>query len=160
MSEGVEWGVHCAVLLVAVPPDRTLSTARLAEFHGVPVHYLAKHLQAMTRAGLLESVPGPRGGYRLAAPADEITLLDIVEAIDGREPAFTCTEIRRRGPTAAPASWYRLPCGIHAAMDRADEAWRDQLRRTTLADLARGVLTDVDPRSLAKGATWLREAVR
>ena len=57
--------------------------ARLAEYHAVPGPYLAKHLQALTRAGVLESVPGPKGGYRLARPADEITMLEVVEAIDG-----------------------------------------------------------------------------
>ena len=42
---------------------------RLAEYHGVPAPYLAKHLQALSRAGIVESSPGPRGGYRLARPA-------------------------------------------------------------------------------------------
>ena len=53
LSEGVEWGLHCAVLLAVMPPDAALPTSRLAEFHGVPVPYLAKHLQAMSRAGIL-----------------------------------------------------------------------------------------------------------
>ena len=53
LSEGVEWGLHCAVLLAVMPPDTALPTSRLAEFHGVPVAYLAKHLQAMSRAGIL-----------------------------------------------------------------------------------------------------------
>ena len=79
--------------------------------------------------GVLETVKGPRGGYRLARPPAEITLLDVVEAIDGDEPAFRCTEIRRRGPTAMPAREYTKLCGIHAAFDRADEAWRAELRR-------------------------------
>ena len=96
----------------------------------MPSAYLAKHLQALARAGVLETVKGPRGGYRLARPATEITVLDVVEAIDGDEPAFRCTEIRRRGPTAVPAREYVLPCGIHRAFTRADEAWRAELAAT------------------------------
>jgi len=160
LSEGIEWGLHCATLVALVPPDATLSASRLAEYHGVPAPYLAKHLQALSRAGILESVPGPAGGYRLARPAADVTVLDVVEAIDGSAPAFTCTEIRRRGPAAVPAREYRLPCAIHAAMDRADAAWRAELRSTTLADLVQQVLTDASPNALTKGAVWLQEVVR
>ena len=62
LSDGVEWALHCCTFLATLPPDRPLPAARLAEFHGVPPHYLAKHLQALTLAGVLESVPGPKGG--------------------------------------------------------------------------------------------------
>lgn len=160
LSEGVEWGLHCATLLAGLGPDQVLPTVRLAEYHGVPEPYLAKHLQAMARASVLTSVPGPKGGYRLARPASKITVLDVVEAIDGPDPAFKCDEIRRRGPTASPAGWYRLPCGIHQLMMRADDAWRAELRAATIGDLFREVLDDVDSRILAKGANWLQGAVR
>ena len=160
LSDGVEWGSHSLVFLALIPPGVALPGARLAEFHGVPAAYLAKHLQAMARAGLLESVQGPRGGYRLAQPADQITLLDVVEAIDGVEPAFRCTEIRRRGPAALPAREYPLPCGVHAAMDRADQAWRAELAATTIADLARGLTAQASPKGIAKAAAWLEEVLR
>ena len=160
LSEGIEWGLHCCTLIALIPPGATIPAARLAEYHGVPAPYLAKHLQALSRAGILESVPGPTGGYRLARPPAGITLLDVVEAIDGAEPAFACTEIRRRGPAAVAAREYRLPCAIHAAMDRADRAWRAELRATSLADLVQQVLNDASPAGLAKGAAWLREVIR
>jgi len=160
LSDGVEWGVHACVLLAVLPPDSALPAARLAEYHGVPSAYLAKHLQALARAGVLETVKGPRGGYRLARPAPEITVLDVVEAIDGDEPAFRCTEIRRRGPTAMPAREYRLPCGIHRAFTRADEAWRAELAAATIADLVVGVVQEAPQPALEKGARWIAEAVR
>jgi Rrf2 family protein len=159
LSDGVEWGAHVATLLAVLPEGRALPAGKLAEYHGVPAAYLAKHLQALSRGGILESVQGPRGGYRLARPASEITLLDVVEAIDGDEPAFRCTEIRRRGPTAQPASAYRLACGIHRAMDAADDAWRASLRGVTVAQLVEGVMHDAAPAALAAGATWIQEAI-
>jgi Rrf2 family protein len=160
LSDGVEWGAHVCTLLATVPPDGALPAAKLAEFHGVPGAYLAKHLQALARAGVLETVKGPRGGYRLARPAAEIMLLDVVEAIDGDEPAFRCSEIRRRGPGAMPARNYVRPCGIHAAFDRADEAWRAELRTTSIADMLIGMMRDATPQALEKGARWLGDAVR
>jgi Rrf2 family protein len=160
MSDGVEWGVHVCTLLAAIPSDGALPAAKLAEYHGVPPAYLAKHLQALARAGVLETVKGPRGGYRLARSPAAITLLDVVEAVDGDEPAFRCTEIRRRGPTAMPAREYEKPCGIHRAFDRADEAWRTELASISIADLFGGLLHDVSPAALQKGARWLSDAAR
>jgi Rrf2 family protein len=160
LSDGVEWGVHVCVLLASLPDDAALPAAKLAEYHGVPAAYLAKHLQALAGAGVLRTVKGARGGYRLARPATEITVLDVVEAIDGDEPAFRCSEIRRRGPMAMPARDYTKACGIHHAFDRADEVWRAELARSTIADLFLGVLSDVPRPALEKGARWISESAR
>ncbi len=159
LSEGVEWGVHCAVVLAVLPADAALPTGRLAELHGVPVAYLAKHLQAMSRAGILVAGTGPRGGYRLARPPADVSLLDVVEAVDGDDPAFQCLEIRRRGPTAVPAREYGTMCGIHRVMVEADAAWRERLARTSIADLAMGVAHDASPKATEKFGTWLQEVM-
>ena len=159
LSDGIEWGIHVTTVLAVIPPDTALPAARLAEFHGVPAAYLAKHLQALSRAGILESVQGPRGGYRLAEPAADITVLSIVEAIDGNEPAFRCHEIRRRGPAAQPAAAYLLPCGIHQVMTSADAVWRASLRAVTVADLVELMVRDASPTGLAAGAQWIQEAL-
>jgi Rrf2 family protein len=148
------------VVLAVLPPDAALPAARLAEYHGVPSAYLAKHLQALARAGVLETVKGPRGGYRLARPATDISILDVVEAIDGDEPAFRCTEIRRRGPAAVPGREYVHPCGIHAAFTRADDAWRAELATANIADLVMGVVREAPPAAIDKAARWIGEAVR
>jgi Rrf2 family protein len=160
LSDGVEWGVHASVLLGFLAPDAALPTARIAEYHGVPAAYLAKHLQAMSRAGLLESVQGPRGGYRLARSPELITMLDVVEAIDGSESAFVCTEIRRRGPAARPAREYPLPCAIHVVMNDADAAWRRELQKVTVADLMGSVVQAASPKALELGAKWMLEVQR
>jgi DNA-binding IscR family transcriptional regulator len=55
---------------------------------------------------------------------------------------------------------YKVPCGIHAAFDRADDAWRAELRATTIADMFMGVLRDVPRPTLEKGARWLDDAMR
>src|SRR4051795_4860113 len=152
LAEGVEWGLHVCVILAVLPDDTTLPAVRLAEYHGVPAHYLAKNLQALARAGIVESVSGPKGGYRLAKASSEITLLDVVEAVDGPEPSFRCTEIRQRGPAAIGAREYRAPCTIARAMYRADEAWRDALRAQTIGDMVRGLARAVHPKAATKAA--------
>lgn len=160
LGEGVEWALHCCVVLAVLPDGQSLPAARLAEFHGVPGAYLAKHLQALSQAGIVESVPGRRGGYRLARPAADITLLEVVDAVEGATGAFRCTEIRRRGPTAAPSAEYRGPCSIAAAMRRADDAWRAELARQTLATLLGEVAVSISPVVAGKAVTWVQEALR
>ena len=160
MTEGVEWGLHCVTLAAVLPPDATLPASRLAEYHAIPTPYLAKHLQALSRAGILDAVPGARGGYRLARPAVDISVLDVVEAIDGTEPSFRCTEIRRQGPARVAAREYRVPCSIHVVMQRADDAWRAELGRTSIADLVGHVAASASPEALVKGLRWIEEVVR
>ncbi len=160
LSEGVEWGLHCVSVLAGLPPEATLPTKVLAEYHGLSETYLAKHLQALTNARIIESVPGPKGGYRLRRPPEEITVLEVVEAIDGREPLFRCTEIRKLGPLAQDPQAYRLPCGIHVAMAQAEKAWRDALREQTIADLVAHYQRDVAVNQQQKSAQWIAGRMR
>jgi Rrf2 family protein len=157
LSEGVEWSVHCCTVLGAMPPAVTISGARLAEFHGVPAPYLVKQLQKLSQAGIVDAVPGRSGGYRLARPASEITLLDVVLALDGPEPAFRCTEIRQQGPSAVDTPQYVRPCGIAKAMWRAEDAWRAELKAVTIDDINRELATSVDPVQVAKAIEWFQE---
>jgi Rrf2 family protein len=137
LSQGVEWGLHCAVGLAQVPEGTLVSARTLAAHYGLPEASLAKHLQALIRSGVLRATPGPNGGFRLAKPADRITVLDVVEAIEGTAQPFRCQEIRRRGTGAVPASACRRPCRINGLMTAAHEAWRASLRQTTVADIAK-----------------------
>src|SRR5438270_13260730 len=138
LSEPVEWALHCTTVLALLPTDGAVPASRLAEFHGVPGAYLAKTLQALSREGIVESVPGRRGGYRLAKPPSQITLLDVVEAVEGRDSSFRCTEIRKRGPARVSARLYSPVCSIAAAMHRADEAWRAGVGRRSVGGLVCG----------------------
>ncbi len=160
MSEGVEWTAHACVLLAALPPGVGLPASALAEFHALAGAYMAKHLQALTRGGVVESVRGARGGYRLARPAQAISLWDIVAAIEGDEPAFRCSEIRQQGPCVGPDLNFRLPCEIHAAFSRAETLWRAELKSVSVADLAAEVGSKVTRERAAVLSDWLGEKLR
>lgn len=160
LGRGVEWAIHSCTLLAALDDDQVLPAAGLAAYFDLPPAYLAKQLQALTSAGILSAQRGPAGGYRLARLPTEITLLDVVQSVDGEMPAFQCTEIRRRGPTAAPADGYLLQCGIARAMWRAEAAWRSELAATTLDDLIRAALHEIDSRQARATESWLSANVR
>jgi Rrf2 family protein len=157
MSDGVEWALHCCAVLAVVPPDKGLTAAKLAEFHGVPGAYLAKHLQALTRAGVFEAVPGRKGGYRLARPAMDITVLEVVEAVEGRTRAFQCKEIRQQGPAAGPKSDYKGICGIARVMYDAEAAYRERLASVTINDLLGSFLRSAAPGAQMRSATWMQK---
>jgi Rrf2 family protein len=142
MNEGVEWAIHVCLLLHWLQEDdpTPVPVARLAEAYDLPAPYLGKQVQAMTRAGITESVPGKNGGVRIARPADRITLMDLVAAIEGPEEAFVCTEIRRDGMNAdLPARSFTKPCSVAHAMRQAELAWRRELAATSIADLSAAV---------------------
>jgi Rrf2 family protein len=134
LAAGVEWAIHCAVVLSRAAGP--VPAQRLAEYHGVSRTYLAKSLQALSRAGLVASTEGRVGGYVLNRPAAEITVLDVVLAVEGREPAFRCTEIRRNGPFGATPEQCTELCSIASLMARAERAWRSTLAEVSIADLA------------------------
>jgi Rrf2 family protein len=147
------------VLLSHLPEGAHLPAARVAQCYDLPTAYLAKHLQALARAGILTSAPGRTGGFRLARPAEDVSVLEIVDAV-ATPPLFACAEIRRRGVVAAPDGAYDRRCGIASVMARAERAWRAELAATTLADLARtmSASTPVDVRPRVRA--WLEEVAR
>jgi Rrf2 family protein len=135
LGDGVEQAIHSMLVLAGLSKTGVLSATALAEFHGVSTSYLLKHLQALAGAGLLQSVPGPKGGYSLARDPSKISLLDIVLAVEGPEPAFRCAEIRKRGPSPLAAHFQKAPCAVNVAMLKAEQAYRAELRKVTIADL-------------------------
>lgn len=152
----VEWAIHCCGILAALPEGNFLATKDLAEFHGVPKEYLSKALQALSQAGIVHTTLGPRGGYRLAKSVDEISFLDIVEAIEGRRSTFECTEIRKNNPCRSPKAKDSGPCAIARAMYQADQAWRNELKKKTLASLVEDLMKDIPKELLQKNAEWIK----
>lgn len=153
MSNGVEFALHSCVTLSQ--SGKPVPAARLAELHGTPPAYTAKHLQALSRAGIVRSTAGQVGGYTLTRPASAISALEVVRAIDGDEPAYRCAEIRQRGPLGLPAERCARPCAIARAMAVAQDAWSQALAHISIADLAAGIDADSDGTAMADVRRWL-----
>ena len=160
LGDGVEQAIHCVGLLSGIEGEGVLSAAALAEFHGVSTSYLLKHLQALSGAGLLETVSGPKGGYRLAKSPTDISLLDIVLAVEGPQPAFRCAEIRQRGPNPLPGRYFTKPCGINAAMLKAERAYRAELAKVSMADILRELAAEDDGGIAERGCLFLQNNQR
>jgi Rrf2 family transcriptional regulator, iron-sulfur cluster assembly transcription factor len=118
------------------------ATLDLAEHHGgerrkareigeamaVPTTYLPQILALLVRAGIAESVAGPHGGYGLARAAEDLTILDVVTAVDGEVNGKRC--VLRGGP----CRWDDR-CAVHESWSRAQQAMLGELAATTFAEL-------------------------
>ena len=94
-SSGVEYGIHSLMCMVDSKGDaREMSVREIAALQNVPYDYLAKIFTRLSTAGLVSSTEGKGGGFKLVKPAEHITVLDVVRAIDGDKSIFECREIR------------------------------------------------------------------
>ena len=139
MGQGVEWALHSCVNMSWTPLGEAVSSARLAEFYKLPAAYLNKQLQALVRAGILTSVSGPRGGFRLARRSDRISVLDVYLAIEGHSDAFRCEGILKDAPGGDMDADYARSCLISQTMRHAEVAWRTELSRQTIAGIAESI---------------------
>jgi Rrf2 family protein len=147
LPESTEWVLHAVTSLAQLDPGASASAAQLAQHFDVPAAYLAKQLQALVRGGVLYGTTGPRGGFRLARPPEKITMVEVVEAVDGSSPFYQCNELRQRGRGAAPPEQCRKTCGIAARMHEAEAAWRASLATVTIADVVAGLPRNVPRRT-------------
>lgn len=141
-GSGIEYGLHCLLHLVGRAADDAPSSRDVAEFQGVSPSYVAKLFTQLEKAGLVAAAEGIRGGFRLARPADTITVLDVIDALEGDKPLFRCREVRRNCVLYGdkpPAHATRGVCGIHAIMLDAEQRMRAALAEHTLADIDNGV---------------------
>ncbi len=88
ISEAAKLGLHATALVAGA--ERRLSVADLAKQLGVSRSHLAKVMQRLMHKGLVDSIRGAKGGFRLARPADRLTLLEVVEALDGEIQDTRC----------------------------------------------------------------------
>ena len=126
ISQTAEYALR-AVAALAGSPDEPMVTQRLAEATKVPAGYLSKVLQSLGRAGLVNSTRGVGGGFVLARPASEITIYDIVQAVDPLQRIRTC-------PLGLASHGVRL-CPLHKRLDDAMKQVEDAFRASNLAEV-------------------------
>jgi len=131
--------------LAAMPEDGSYSLAKdLASHLALPGPYLAKILQSLAQEGMLNSVRGPRGGFRLARPAHRITVGEVVGVLDGMESMSGCVM------GFVNCDGRDKPCPLHAAWIEVKNHLEQTMATVTIRDLQ---LLDL---SNQHGAPWLR----
>jgi Rrf2 family transcriptional regulator, nitric oxide-sensitive transcriptional repressor len=133
-SQTAEYALRAAVYL-ASHPDELASSETLALHTKVPQGYLSKVMNDLVAAGIAISRRGPRGGFVLARPSIQITVLEVVNAVDPLKRITTC-------PLGIPSHGTKL-CKLHRRLDDAIATVEKALGDATLADMVeRSTRTD------------------
>jgi Rrf2 family protein len=127
LSRASTYALHAVDYLARHGGGGAVASHHIAAERGIPERFLLKVLKPLVSARVLESIKGPHGGYRLRKPADAVSLLDVVEAVDG--------PIRGNSPFAGKGT-ARMDARIGAVCDRSSEAVREHLKGVRISDLA------------------------
>jgi Rrf2 family protein len=126
ISQTAEYALRSVVFLGS-QVGQPVTTQRIAAATQVPVGYLSKVLQALGKAGLVDAQRGLRGGYMLSRRPDELTMLEVINAVDPLERIGLC-------PLGRPGHAGKL-CSLHGRLDEAIARIESVFRQTTVEQL-------------------------
>jgi Rrf2 family protein len=128
LTRAGEYAVRCMLYLSCLGPDKVGNRMEIAQAMDIPAQFLGKIAQQLARAGYIEIVQGPKGGFRLVLPPEKITLLGVIEAVIG--------EIYLNDCLMRPESCHRSPtCTVYRVWEKARSQLRQTLEQTTFAAL-------------------------
>ena len=125
LTKRADYAIRATLALSRAADGERLSVRRISADERVPERFLPQVMGDLVRAGLVEGTVGRSGGYRLAKPSSEISLLEVVEAVEGDSRRRVC--ILRGGPCALVAT-----CDVHAIFAAAQDDVLGRLRSATV----------------------------
>jgi Rrf2 family protein len=146
LTRAGEYAVRCVLCLARKGgAERIVSRQEVADCGDIPSHFLAKIAQQLSRAGIISIHQGSKGGYRLLKQPDELTMLDVIEAIIG--------EIFLNDCVMNPESCHASPlCAVNNVWLKARQQLRDTLREVTFAKLTEDESCCVMPGEITQAA--------
>ncbi|MCX7971499.1 MAG: Rrf2 family transcriptional regulator [Negativicutes bacterium] len=138
LSEAASLALHSVALIANAKPGELVNVRTISRATESSGAHLAKVMQRLARSGLLQSVRGPRGGFRLARPADQITLLEVCEVMDGTLDFSGCPG----GKSTCPL----IECLFTGFIEQAGRQFVEYLGKKSVADFVaecgKGKLSD------------------
>jgi Rrf2 family transcriptional regulator, iron-sulfur cluster assembly transcription factor len=131
LSRKADYAIRAALTLARHGDARLMSTTAIAEAGAIPPPFARHVLSGLARAGLVASKEGAGGGYRLARPPAQVSLLDVIEAVEGPLHSTRCVV---RGLACSPQN----PCVVHPEWAAAQAAMRTSLASSSLAGMLDG----------------------
>jgi Rrf2 family protein len=128
LTRASSYALHAVAYMANQKKDVPTASHIIAEKRGIPERFLLKVLKPLVSARVLFSVKGPNGGYRLARPANEITILEILEAVDG--------PIRGHAPTSQSEPRNGLNRKLEQICNESADQVRKTLSKIKLSDLS------------------------
>jgi len=155
MTAGVEQAVYALLLLNRLPKQAMLSGQSLSQQLHVSPTYLQKLMRKLVRAGLVSSVPGVKGGFRLLAVPENIQIYDVYIAVEGVETLYRSNGIFHTMFHSKEST----TCLLSDVMEEAENAWQTILKLTTIASLHLALNNTSSKESLTKIDSWLKEKI-
>ena len=128
LTRASSYALHAVVHMALQKKNDPVASHTIAAARGIPDRFLLKVLKPLVSAQVLLSVKGPNGGYRLAKPANEITMLEILEAVDG--------PIRGLAPSSASENDSHLRKRLEEICGQSAEQIRKHLGKVKISELA------------------------
>jgi Rrf2 family protein len=123
-SKATNYALHSMLYLVAAPQGEAIGVQALAQLQKISPTYLSKVLSKLVKAGLIASNTGLYGGYQLLKPKEDISFLEVIEAIEGKGSLFNCG-LPHHGPH----------CLIDQTMNEAETLMEQHLAQKKLVEL-------------------------
>ena len=117
VTRETDYAIRC-VLYLARDFDQVSSVGEIAQRMSIPKSFLAKILQRLVREGIVESIRGMKGGFRLLRQPDEITLLEVFTAMQGVAPVNTCAIDKRRCRMSPSCAVHSIWAEIRSDVER------------------------------------------
>jgi Rrf2 family protein len=130
LTKKADYGLIALKHLAVSSGDVSSSAKAIADCYGIPLPLLAKILQKLTKLGMLQSLPGTNGGYRLAREANQITALEVIRAIDG--PIILTSCFTEHGECS-----HSEKCTVREPLRRVHEGILNLLNTITISDMSR-----------------------
>lgn len=139
LSKKVEYGL-LALQYMASKADTVVSAKEIAEQFDISFEFLAKTIQRLSKSGFIQSYQGVRGGYVLAREAQSITVIDVIEAIEGKPVIVECIDSGEDCGCQVSSK-----CTIKSPMHKIQDMIDTLLQSVTVADISESERTEIVP---------------
>ncbi len=138
-SSTEEYGLRCMLQMAKKGPEGTATIQELAQKEGMTSAYVAKIMSALRKGGMVQSIRGQSGGYKLAKPANETNVNEVLEALGGK--FFTKEEYCSTSTVAHAICIHNMDCAVRSLWMGLDQAMSSYLKKCKLSDL---IMTEPD----------------
>jgi Rrf2 family protein len=128
LTKRADYAIRAVLALGEAGPDARLSVRRIATDRAIPTHFLRQVMADLVAAGLVDGQQGRAGGYRLARPAESVSLLEVIEAVEGDSRRREC--VLRGGPCRLSGV-----CDVHVVFAAAQDEVLRQLGSASIASV-------------------------
>jgi len=156
-SKSTDYALHALIHLGLSERHTNVGIKELSATLGVSESYLSKIMSKLRQDGIVRAVPGVNGGYELAKPADQITFLDVIQVIEGRQQLFECSNVNSRQhqllaqeEAAQQEQPARNGCLVEKVMEGAEQHLHQYLREHTIQTVLDEALKHCSPESHKK----------